>query len=64
MIAKMTQYSFILLHGDKEDFLSELQQLGVVDITRSFKPVDPQEQDGLRSQDGLRPVPPSHQERH
>jgi V/A-type H+-transporting ATPase subunit I len=40
MIAKMTQYSFILLHGDKEDFLSELQQLGVVDITRSTKPVD------------------------
>ena len=40
MIAKMTQYSFILLHGDKESFLSELQQLGVVDITRSTKPVD------------------------
>ena len=40
MIAKMTQYSFILLHGDKEDFLTGLQQLGVVDITRSTKPVD------------------------
>ena len=40
MIAKMTQYSFILLQGDKEQFLSELQQLGVVDITRSAKPVD------------------------
>ena len=40
MIAKMTQYSFILLHGDKESFLSGLQQLGVVDITRSTKPVD------------------------
>ena len=40
MIAKMTQYSFILLHGDKEEFLSGLQQLGVVDITRSTKPVD------------------------
>ena len=40
MIAKMTQYSFILLHGDKEAFLSGLQQLGVVDITRSTKPVD------------------------
>ncbi|MBO5545915.1 MAG: hypothetical protein J5951_04555 [Bacteroidales bacterium] len=36
----MTQYSFILLHGDKEEFLSGLQQLGVVDITRSTKPVD------------------------
>ena len=40
MIAKMTQYSFILLQGDKEQFLSELQQLGVMDITRSAKPVD------------------------
>ncbi len=40
MIAKMTRYSFILLHGDKEQFLSELQRLGVVDITRSSKPVD------------------------
>ena len=40
MIAKMTQYSFMLLHGDKEEFLSGLQQLGVVDITRSTKPVD------------------------
>ena len=40
MIAKMTQYSFILLHGDKEEFLFGLQQLGVVDITRSTKPVD------------------------
>ncbi len=40
MIAKMTQYSFILLHGDKEAFLSGLQKLGVVDITRSTKPVD------------------------
>ena len=40
MIAKMTQYSFILLQADKEQFLSELQQLGVVDITRSAKPVD------------------------
>ena len=40
MIAKMTQYSFILLQADKEQFLSELQQLGVMDITRSAKPVD------------------------
>lgn len=40
MIAKMTQYSFILLQADKEQFLSELQQLGVMDIMRSAKPVD------------------------
>ena len=40
MIAKMTKYSFILLNADKEQFLTDLQGLGVVDITRSVKPVD------------------------
>lgn len=40
MIAKMTKYSFILLSADKEQFLNNLQELGVVDITRSVKPVD------------------------
>lgn len=40
MIDKMTKYSFILLNSDKEDFLEELQGLGVIDITRSVKPVD------------------------
>lgn len=40
MIDKMTKYSFILLSADKEAFLQELQSLGVVDITRSTKPVD------------------------
>ena len=40
MITKMTKYSFILLSGEKEDFLEQLQELGVVDITRSVKPVD------------------------
>ena len=44
MITKMTQYSFILLHGDKEQFLSELQGLGVMDITRASKPVDSRSQ--------------------
>ena len=47
MIAKMTQYSFILLHGDKENFLAGLQELGVVDITRATKPVDSYSQDLL-----------------
>ena len=47
MIAKMTQYSFILLHGDKESFLAGLQELGVVDITRATKPVDSYSQDLL-----------------
>ena len=40
MITKMTKYSFILLSGEKEGFLEQLQELGVVDITRSVKPVD------------------------
>lgn len=40
MIEKMTKYSFVLLDADKEGFLSRLQELGLVDITRSDKPVD------------------------
>jgi len=40
MIEKMTKYSFILLSADKEKFLADLTELGVVDITRSVKPVD------------------------
>ena len=40
MIGKMTRYDFILLSGESEDFLKEIQQLGVVDITRSEKSVD------------------------
>ena len=40
MITPMTRYSFILVNGEQEGFLSSLQQLGLVDITRSVKPVD------------------------
>ena len=40
MISKMTKYSFILLSGQTDDFLSKIQELGVMDITRSRKPVD------------------------
>ena len=36
----MTKYSFILMSGEKEGFLEQLQELGVVDISRSVKPVD------------------------
>ena len=36
----MTKYNFILLSGDVEDFLKKLQAVGVMDITRSTKPVD------------------------
>ena len=40
MIEKMTQYSFLLLNREKEGFLDELASLGVLDISRSTKPID------------------------
>jgi V/A-type H+-transporting ATPase subunit I len=40
MIAPMTKYSFILLKGEQEGLLDRLQEIGLVDITRSEKPVD------------------------
>ena len=36
----MMKYSFILLNGETEAFLTQLQELGVVDVTRSSKPID------------------------
>ena len=36
----MTKYDFILMSGDADAFLEKLQSVGVVDITRSLKPVD------------------------
>ena len=35
MITSMTKYSFILLKGEKDGFLDRLQELGVVDISRT-----------------------------
>ena len=40
MIASMTKYSFVLLSGTQEELLTSLQEIGLVDITRSIKPVD------------------------
>ena len=40
MIASMTKYSFILLNGTQNDLLETLQGIGLVDITRSARPVD------------------------
>ncbi|MCD8208329.1 MAG: ATPase V [Bacteroidales bacterium] len=40
MVTKMTKYSFILLGEETEKFLLELQGMGILDITRSRKPVD------------------------
>jgi len=40
MVTEMTKYDFILMSGDANAFLEKLQSVGVVDITRSLKPVD------------------------
>lgn len=40
MVIKMTKYSFILLSGDTDAFLNRIQELGVIDVTRSAKPID------------------------
>ena len=40
MITLMDKYSFILLSGDRDKFLDEIQELGVVDIKRSSKAID------------------------
>lgn len=40
MITLMDKYSFILLSGDRDRFLDEIQELGVVDIKRSSKAID------------------------
>ena len=40
MVTEMTKYDFILLSGDADAFLAKLQEMGVMDITRSLKPID------------------------
>lgn len=40
MIEKMTKYDWVLLSSDRDSFLEQLRELGVVDITRASKPVD------------------------
>ena len=40
MVTEMTKYTFILLEEETGGFMQKLQELGVVDITRSRKPVD------------------------
>lgn len=53
MITRMTKYSFVLLSGDKDTFLEKLQGLGVVDITRSSKPVDDHSRDLLAEMEDI-----------
>ena len=40
MITPMTKYSFILLNGEQNGLLEKIQEVGLVDITRSTKPLD------------------------
>ena len=40
MVTEMTKYDFILMSGNADAFLKKLQEVGLVDITRSVKPVD------------------------
>ena len=49
MIEKMSKYSFVLLSSGKEEFLRDIQGLGVVDITRSEKSMDDRSGDLLAS---------------
>ena len=42
MVTEMTKYDFILMSGDADAFLKKLQEVGMVDITRSVKPIDEQ----------------------
>ncbi len=40
MIKKMTKYSFVVFHKEMEDFLKNLQEIGVVDVTRQKRAID------------------------
>ena len=40
MIKKMTKYSFVVFHKEVDDFLKNLQEIGVVDITRQKRAID------------------------
>lgn len=62
MVTKMTKYSFILLSEQTEGFLNSLQELGVVDISRSLKPIDEQSSGMLAEAD--RAKKPSPFSRH
>ena len=40
MIKKMTKYSLVVFHKEVEDFLKNLQEIGVVDVTRQKRAID------------------------
>ncbi len=47
MITRMNKYSFVVFHKEITSFLLELQELGMVDVTRSHKAVDEQSKEAL-----------------
>ncbi len=47
MIEKMTRYDFVVFSGDSTSFLSSIQEIGLMDITRSAKPIDKESSDLL-----------------
>ena len=47
MIQKMTKYSIVLLNSELNNFLSELYDFGMMDITRSMKAIDDPSKDLL-----------------
>ena len=53
MIAPMTRYNFILLKGEESGLLDNLQEMGLMDITRSAKPVDNASAERLAAIEGL-----------
>lgn len=56
MISQMTKYSFILLSKEQETFLKNISKLGVVDISRSSKPVDDESADLLETATKMKTV--------
>lgn len=54
MIERMNKYSFILLKGDTQAFLEKLQEIGLMDITRSAKAVDEKSSELIREAEELR----------
>jgi len=47
MVVKMIKYSFVLMNKELDDFLNSLQELGMVDITRSNKAIDKYSEESL-----------------
>ncbi len=54
MITRMTKYTFLLLTSSTDDFLRKIQELGVLDITRSRKSVDATSAELFRECEDLR----------